>query len=151
MNKRLFDFSVSLLALLLLSPILVALALLVWVKIGAPIFFIQTRPGINGNAFNMLKFRTMTNAGNAGGELLPAAERLTLFGRFLRATSLDELPELWNALKGDMSSVGSRPMLMEYLPLYLSEQARRHNVRPGIAGWAQVNGRNAISWDDKFK
>jgi sugar transferase EpsL len=143
MIKRLFDFFASLAALLLLSPIFLLLALLVRMKIGTPIFFTQTRPGLHGKAFTMIKFRTMTNARDA--------ERLTRFGRFLRATSLDELPELWNVLKGDMSLVGPRPLLMEYLPLYSPEQARRHDVRPGITGWAQVNGRNAISWDEKFK
>jgi lipopolysaccharide/colanic/teichoic acid biosynthesis glycosyltransferase len=149
--KRLFDFFISLAALLLLSPVLLLLALLLRVKIGSPIFFTQTRPGLHGKTFTMIKFRTMTNARGADGALLPDAERLTRFGRFLRATSLDELPELWNVLKGDMSLVGPRPLLMEYLPLYSPEQARRHDVRPGITGWAQVNGRNAISWDEKFK
>jgi sugar transferase EpsL len=149
--KRLFDFAISLAALLLLSPIYLLLVLLVRVKIGSPIFFTQTRPGLHGNAFTMIKFRTMTNAHDADGVLLPDAKRLTRFGHFLRATSLDELPELWNVLKGDMSLVGPRPLLMEYLPLYSSEQARRHDVRPGITGWAQINGRNAISWDEKFK
>jgi sugar transferase EpsL len=151
MLKRLFDFSISFAALLLLLPIYLLLALLVRVNIGTPILFTQTRPGLHGNAFTMIKFRTMTNARDAGGALLPDAERLTCFGRFLRATSLDELPELWNVLKGDMSLVGPRPLLVEYLPLYSPEQARRHDVRPGITGWAQVNGRNAISWDEKFK
>jgi lipopolysaccharide/colanic/teichoic acid biosynthesis glycosyltransferase len=149
--KRLFDFSVSFIALLMLSPIFLLLALSVRVNIGRPILFTQTRPGLHGKAFTMIKFRTMTNARGADGSLLPDAERLTRFGRFLRATSLDELPELWNVLKGDMSLVGPRPLLMEYLPLYSPEQARRHDVRPGITGWAQVNGRNAISWDEKFK
>jgi sugar transferase EpsL len=151
MIKRLFDFFASLAALLLLSPIFLLLALLVRMKIGTPIFFTQTRPGLHGKAFTMIKFRTMTNARDANGALLSDTERLTRFGRFLRATSLDELPELWNVLKGDMSLVGPRPLLMEYLPLYSPEQARRHDVRPGITGWAQVNGRNAISWDEKFK
>lgn len=151
MLKPLFDFFTSFAALTLLSPVFLLLALLVRVKIGSPIFFTQTRPGLHGNAFTMIKFRTMTNACSADGALLPDAERLTRFGRFLRATSLDELPELWNVLKGDMSLVGPRPLLMEYLPLYSPEQARRHYVRPGITGWAQVNGRNAISWDEKFK
>jgi sugar transferase EpsL len=149
--KRLFDFSISFAALLLLPPIYLLVALLVRVRIGSPIFFTQTRPGLHGNTFSMIKFRTMTNARGANGVLLPDAERLTRFGRFLRATSLDELPELWNVLKGDMSLVGPRPLLMEYLPLFSPEQARRHDVRPGITGWAQVNGRNAISWDEKFK
>jgi lipopolysaccharide/colanic/teichoic acid biosynthesis glycosyltransferase len=148
--KRLFDFSVSVVALLLLSPALLLLAILVRVKFGTPIFFTQTRPGLYGQAFKMIKFRTMTHARGADGALLPDAERLTRFGGFLRATSVDELPELWNVLWGDMSLVGPRPLLMEYLPLYSPEQARRHDVRPGITGWAQVNGRNAISWDEKF-
>jgi len=151
LTKRLFDFSASLVALLLLLPVLLLLALLVRVNIGTPIFFTQTRPGLHGKLFAMVKFRTMTDEGGPDGELLPDAVRLTPFGRFLRATSLDELPELWNVLKGDMSLVGPRPLLMEYLPLYTPEQARRHQVRPGITGWAQVNGRNAISWEDKFK
>jgi lipopolysaccharide/colanic/teichoic acid biosynthesis glycosyltransferase len=149
--KRLFDFSISLAVLLSLSPFFLLLALLVRVKIGSPIFFIQTRPGLYGKAFTMIKFRTMTNARGADSALLPDAERLSSFGRFLRATSLDELPELWNVFKGDMSLVGPRPLLMEYLPLYSPEQARRNDVRPGITGWAQVNGRNAISWNEKFK
>jgi sugar transferase EpsL len=151
MIKRFLDLSISLVMLLLLSPVFFLLTLLVRVKIGSPVFFTQTRPGLHGNSFTMVKFRTMTNACDVGGALLPDAERLTRFGRFLRATSLDELPELWNVLKGDMSLVGPRPLLMEYLPLYSPEQARRHDVRPGITGWAQVNGRNAISWDEKFK
>jgi len=151
MIKRLFDITVSLSALLLLSPLLLLLMFLVRVKIGAAIFFIQIRPGLHGQPFEMIKFRTMTNARAVDGALLSDAERLTRFGRFLRATSLDELPELWNVLKGDMSLVGPRPLLMEYLPLYSPEQARRHNVRPGITGWAQVNGRNDISWEEKFQ
>ena len=151
MTKRFFDFSASLAALLLLSPVLLLLALLVGVKLGSPVFFTQTRPGLHGQPFEMIKFRTMTNARSADGALLPDAERLTRFGRFLRSTSLDELPELWNVLKGEMSLVGPRPLLMDYLPLYSPEQARRHEVKPGITGWAQVNGRNAISWEDKFQ
>ncbi|WP_026436720.1 sugar transferase [Acidovorax sp. JHL-9] len=149
--KRLFDFVIALLALLLLALPLLSLIWLVRNKLGSPAFFRQTRPGQHGKPFQMVKFRTMTDARGPNGELLPDAERLTPFGRFLRASSLDELPELWNVLKGDMSLVGPRPLLMEYLPLYSPEQARRHEVRPGITGWAQVNGRNAISWDDKFR
>ena len=149
--KRLFDILVSLVALLALSPVLFLIMLLVRVNFGTPIFFTQTRPGLHGDVFTMIKFRTMINARSADGSLLPDTERLTRFGRVLRATSLDELPELWNVLSGDMSLVGPRPLLTEYLPLYSSEQARRHEVRPGITGWAQVNGRNAISWDEKFK
>ena len=151
MTKRFFDFLLSLAAMLLLSPVLLLLALLVGVKLGAPVFFIQTRPGLHGQPFQMIKFRTMTNARADNGTLLPDCERLTCFGRYLRSTSLDELPELLNVLKGEMSLVGPRPLLMDYLPLYSPEQARRHEVKPGITGWAQVNGRNAISWEDKFQ
>ena len=149
--KRLFDIFASALALLLLVLPLLTLVLLVRRKLGHPAFFRQTRPGLHGRPFEMVKFRTMTDARGPDGTLLPDADRLTPFGRFLRASSLDELPELWNVLKGDMSLVGPRPLLMEYLPLYSPEQARRHEVRPGITGWAQVNGRNALGWDDKFK
>lgn len=149
--KRLFDFFASLLGLLVLALPLLALIWLVRRKLGSPVFFRQVRPGMNGKPFEMVKFRTMTDERDPGGELLPDAVRLTPFGRFLRSSSLDELPELWNVLKGDMSLVGPRPLLMEYLPLYSPEQARRHEVRPGVTGWAQINGRNAISWEDKFK
>jgi lipopolysaccharide/colanic/teichoic acid biosynthesis glycosyltransferase len=148
--KRLFDFVASAIGLLILA---VPLALLAWQvrrKLGSPVLFTQVRPGLHGKPFRMVKFRTMTDERGPDGALLPDAQRLTPFGRFLRASSLDELPELWNVLKGEMSLVGPRPLLMEYLPLYTPEQARRHAARPGITGWAQVNGRNAISWADKF-
>lgn len=149
--KRLFDLSAALIGLILLAPIILVLAILIRQKIGDPVFFTQERPGLHGKPFKMIKFRTMTDARDAYGKLLPDNIRLTPFGKFLRATSLDELPELWNVLKGEMSLVGPRPLLMEYLPLYTPEQARRHESRPGITGWAQANGRNAISWDEKFK
>ena len=149
--KRLFDVVVSACALLVLALPLLVVIWMVRRKLGSPVFFTQVRPGMHGKPFKMVKFRSMTSERGTDGELLPDAVRLTPFGRFLRSTSLDELPELWNVLKGDMSLVGPRPLLMEYLPLYSPEQARRHEVRPGITGWAQVNGRNAISWDDKFK
>ncbi|MAK55077.1 MAG: sugar transferase [Pusillimonas sp.] len=149
--KRGFDIVAALILLLLLA--LPGAVLAVWVRLalGKPVLFSQVRPGLGGKPFTMYKFRTMTNARDAKGELLPDALRLTGFGRFLRASSLDELPELWNVLKGDMSLVGPRPLLMEYLPLYSSFQARRHEVRPGITGWAQVNGRNALSWEERFE
>jgi len=149
--KRVFDLLLAAFGLLALALPLLMLTWLVRHKLGRPVFFRQIRPGLNGQPFQMLKFRTMTDERGPDGALLPDAVRLTPFGRWLRATSLDELPELWNVLKGDMSLVGPRPLLMEYLPLYTPEQARRHEVRPGITGWAQVNGRNAISWEDKFK
>lgn len=149
--KRLFDFLVALFALLILLPVIMVVAVLIRLKLGSPILFTQDRPGLNGNVFKMMKFRTMLDAKDKQGNLLPDDERMTPFGAFLRSTSLDELPGLFNVLKGDMSLVGPRPLLVQYLPLYSSEQARRHNVRPGITGWAQVNGRNAISWEQKFK
>ena len=149
--KRLFDVVVSACALLVLALPLLVVIWMVRRKLGSPVFFTQVRPGMHGKPFKMVKFRSMTSERGTDGELLPDAVRLTPFGRFLRSTSLDELPELWNVLKGDMSLVGPRPLLMEYLPLYSPEKARRHEVRPGITGWAQVNGRNAISWEDKFK
>ena len=138
-------------ALLLLSPAIICVAVLVHIKLGSPVFFRQVRPGLHGKSFNMIKFRTMLDAVDGNGDVLPDEVRLTSFGKLLRSTSLDELPGLWCVLKGDMSLVGPRPLLVEYLPLYSPEQARRHEVRPGITGWAQVNGRNAISWEDKFK
>ena len=151
MTKRLFDVLAAGTALLVLLLPLAILSLLVRRRLGSPIFFRQIRPGLGGHPFEMLKFRTMTDERDAGGALKPDSERLTAFGRWLRATSLDELPELWNVLRGDMSLVGPRPLLMQYLPLYSPRQARRHEVRPGITGWAQVNGRNAISWEEKFR
>jgi lipopolysaccharide/colanic/teichoic acid biosynthesis glycosyltransferase len=149
--KRLFDVAVAATALVVLLLPLAILSFLVRRRLGSPIFFRQVRPGLDGRPFEMLKFRTMTDERDAGGALKPDSERLTAFGRWLRATSLDELPELWNVLRGDMSLVGPRPLLMQYLPLYSPRQARRHEVRPGITGWAQVNGRNALTWPQKFE
>lgn len=149
--KRIFDLIVSCMSILILSPLFLIVIILVSVKLGSPVFFRQYRPGKNGVPFSMIKFRTMRSAYDEHDCLLPDYMRLSRFGTLLRATSLDELPELWNVLKGDMSLVGPRPLLMEYLPLYNPEQYRRHEVRPGITGWAQVNGRNALSWEDKFK
>lgn len=151
MLKRFFDLLCSALALLLLWPVLLVVFILVRVKLGSPALFRQQRPGLHGRPFMMIKFRTMLDALDVHGEPLPDDVRLTRFGRLLRATSLDELPELWNVFKGDMSLVGPRPLLMEYLPLYNAEQARRHGVRPGITGWAQINGRNAVGWKQKFE
>ncbi|OHU90673.1 MULTISPECIES: sugar transferase [Pseudoalteromonas] len=151
MFKRLFDVTVSLTAILLLSPLILFVSIKVMTKLGRPILFTQKRPGLNGEVFNMMKFRTMLDTKDEHGNLLPDELRMTKFGTFLRSTSLDELPGLFNVLKGDMSLVGPRPLLVQYLPLYNDEQARRHDVRPGITGWAQVNGRNAIGWEEKFK
>jgi len=148
--KRAADVVLAALALGIAAPFLAALGLLVAIRLGRPVLFRQARPGLNGKPFVLLKFRTMTNARGRGGELLSDAERLTPFGRKLRATSLDELPELWNVLRGDMSLIGPRPLLTEYLQLYTVDQARRHLVRPGLTGWAQVNGRNALSWEEKL-
>lgn len=150
MIKRFLDILGSVLGIILLSPVLVAVGLMVWWNMGHPVLFEQIRPGLHGRPFRMIKFRTMLDAADVDGNSLSDSERLTALGRFLRANSLDELPELWNVLKGDMSLVGPRPLLMEYLPLYSAMQARRHEVRPGVTGWAQINGRNGISWDNKF-
>lgn len=151
MIKRLFDICVSITCLIIFSPLFAIIAWQISKKLGSPVLFRQIRPGKNGHPFEMTKFRTMRDMVDSDGLPLPDEERMTSFGTFLRSTSLDELPELWNVLKGDMSLVGPRPLLMEYLPLYNPEQYRRHEVRPGITGWAQVNGRNALSWEDKFK
>lgn len=150
MLKRLFDILGSALALLVFSPVIGMIALIVRYRLGSPVLFRQVRPGLHGRPFEMIKFRTMQDTRAEDGGLLSDMERMTPLGALLRSTSLDELPELWNVLKGDMSLVGPRPLLMEYLPLYTREQARRHEVRPGITGWAQVNGRNALSWSEKF-
>ena len=151
MIKRLFDIFASFFGLLLLAPVISIVAWQIRRKLGTPVLFRQVRPGLDGKPFEMIKFRTMRDAVDAAGNPLPDSERMTPFGSFLRSSSLDELPELWNVLKGEMSLVGPRPLLMEYLPLYSPEQYRRHEVRPGVTGWAQINGRNALSWDEKFK
>lgn len=150
MLKRIFDIVVSLIAVLVLSPVIFIINCKIAKNLGKPVLFKQKRPGLKGNVFEMIKFRSMRDATDENGDVLPDSERLTPFGLKLRSSSLDELPGLWNVLKGDMSLVGPRPLLVEYLPLYNEEQAKRHNVRPGITGWAQVNGRNAISWEEKF-
>ena len=150
MIKRLFDFIVASFALLLLAPALALIALLVRINLGSPVLFHQSRPGLHGKIFKIFKFRTMLEVANSNENQLTDEDRLTGFGKFLRATSLDEQPELWNVIKGEMSLVGPRPLLMEYLPLYSKEQFHRHDVRPGITGWAQINGRNSISWEEKF-
>lgn len=151
MIKRFFDVISSLILILFLFPVYIVTWFIVRIKIGTPSIFKQKRPGLNGKIFFVYKFRTMTDERDGNGELLPDSCRLTSFGKLLRTLSLDELPQLWNVLKGDMSFVGPRPLLVEYLPLYSERQARRHKVRPGITGWAQVNGRNAISWEQKFE
>jgi sugar transferase EpsL len=151
LQKRAFDLVLVIPGLPVLLPLLLCIALAVRFKLGSPVLFSQERPGRGGKPFTLYKFRTMNDAKDATGHLLPDAERLTPFGKFLRSTSLDELPELWNILKGDMSLVGPRPLLMEYLPLYSERQARRHEVKPGLTGWAQVNGRNALRWEDRLE
>jgi lipopolysaccharide/colanic/teichoic acid biosynthesis glycosyltransferase len=151
LGKRVFDILFALLVLVLLSPVIFLLALLLWVTQGWPVFFTQVRPGLNGGLFKLVKFRTMRAAFDAGGQPLPDEERITGLGLFMRRTSLDELPEFFNVLMGDMSVVGPRPLLVQYLERYSPEQARRHDVLPGVTGWAQVNGRNALTWDEKFK
>lgn len=151
MIKRLLDILIASITLILLSPLYAFVAYKVKKNLGSPVLFRQVRPGLHGKPFEMIKFRTMKDAIDANGQPLPDSERLTAFGKMLRSTSLDEMPELWNVIKGDMSIVGPRPLLTEYLPLYNEEQAKRHNVRPGMTGYAQVNGRNAIGWEEKFK
>lgn len=149
--KRLFDVVAASLGLLILSPVIAIVALLIRRRLGSPVLFRQVRPGLDGKPFEMVKFRTMRDATDSQGNPLPDDLRMTPFGAFLRSSSLDELPELWNVVKGEMSLVGPRPLLMEYVPLYDDEQVRRHEVRPGVTGWAQINGRNALSWEEKFK
>lgn len=149
--KRIIDIIGALVGLIVSSPIMLIVSLIIYLTMGRPVFFKQLRPGMNGKPFVIYKFRTMLDLKDKDGNLLPDEKRITAIGRFLRSTTLDELPEFWNVLKGDMSLVGPRPLLMEYLPRYTPEQARRHNVKPGMTGWAQVNGRNAITWEEKFK
>jgi lipopolysaccharide/colanic/teichoic acid biosynthesis glycosyltransferase len=150
-GKRALDLALTIPALFILSPAIAILTLAVRLNMGSPVFFRQERPGLHGTPFTLLKYRTMTDARNAHGTLISDSERLTTFGRFLRSTSLDELPELWSVLRGEMSLVGPRPLLIEYLPLYNRQQARRHETKPGLTGWAQVNGRNALTWERKFE
>lgn len=149
--KRIMDIIISILGLIILSPVLLIISILICIKLGQPVIFGQERPGKGGKIFKLYKFRTMTNENDEDGNLLPDEKRLTKFGKMLRATSLDELPELINIIKGDMSIIGPRPLLVKYLPLYNEEQSKRHNVRPGLSGLAQINGRNAITWEEKFK
>ena len=149
--KRIIDIIGALVGLIVSSPIMLIVSLIIYLTMGRPVFFKQLRPGLNGKPFVIYKFRTMLDLKDKDGNLLPDEKRITAIGRFLRSTTLDELPEFWNVLKGDMSLVGPRPLLVEYLPRYTPEQARRHNVKPGMTGWAQVNGRNAITWEEKFK
>jgi lipopolysaccharide/colanic/teichoic acid biosynthesis glycosyltransferase len=151
MLKRIFDVVSATIGLIVLAPVIAVVAYLIHNRLGSPVLFRQVRPGLGGKPFEMVKFRTMRDALDANGRPLPDSERMTDFGRFLRSSSLDELPELWNVIKGDMSLVGPRPLLIEYLPLYDEEQIRRHEARPGVTGWAQINGRNALSWEEKFK
>lgn len=151
MSKRFFDIVAATIGLIVLSPVIAVVAYLIHKRLGSPVLFRQVRPGLGGKPFEMVKFRTMRDALDVNGNPLPDSERMTDFGRFLRSSSLDELPELWNVIKGDMSLVGPRPLLMEYLPLYDDEQFRRHEMPPGVTGWAQINGRNALSWEEKFK
>jgi len=149
--KRVFDFTLAAVSIIILAPLMILIALLVFLKLGAPVFYRQVRPGLHGKSFELFKFRSMLDAFDEEGKPLPNDQRITRFGQLLRSLSLDELPELWNILKGDMSFVGPRPLLMDYLSLYNERQSRRHEVRPGLTGWSQINGRNSISWEEKFE